>query len=100
MFIRFVSSDINARSKVAEGIFGAASDVDDQWPLEDFERQQLWEIFRWFNKNSKVPPSFSTSRHHYTGRHGVCWFRDSAKAHLQMIWELAGLLDRCGLIIN
>ena len=99
MFIRFVSPEINADSKVAEGIFGAASDVDDDWPLEDFERRQLREIFRWFNQNLRVPASFSTSRHHYTNRHGVCWFKDSAKTHLQVIWELAGLLDRCGCLI-
>ena len=100
MFIRFAATSIHEESRVAGGIFCAAYEVRDVWPLEEYEHWQLREVLDWFDENLRRPTRLSISRRGHARMHGVCWLRHTAKDHLRKMWELADLLQRCDRVIR
>ena len=97
MFIRFASSEIHYRSHVTAGLFCAASKLRWTNELPDYEFDALSELRDWFNINLESPFDHLPK----TGRYekAVCWFKPTARAHLERAWELIAILERNDVLI-
>jgi hypothetical protein len=92
--------DIHPLTRVRTGIFSAALDLRDEDSLADCECAQLCELLRWFDEYLPEPTSFTRARRTSCVRHGVCWFKHSARMHLAQIWQMVALLERNGIWIR
>ena len=68
--------------------------------LPDYEYERLREIFDWFNENLEKPRRFSRSRRRNGKYRAVCWFKSSAKRHLEKIRELIALLENNEVMVR
>lgn len=91
---------IHPASRVAAGIFRAAYDLYEDDCLSDYERDYLDELLCWFDKHLPVPDRFFCNGRKTYIRHGVCWFKTSARAHLARSWEMVALLESHGVWIQ
>jgi hypothetical protein len=100
VFLRFVTSEIDRRSGVEAGVFGAACGLYYSDRLPDYEDERLGELIVWFNRNLRTPSRFSrSSRSHGSGR-AICWFRPTAREHLARIYEMVVILEDNGVFIR
>ena len=97
MFIRFVSSDVDERSHVTAGLFCAAYKLRRSEYLPDYEFAALTELREWFNVHLNSP--FDRLRHHRRHERAICWFKPTAREHLQRAWELVAILERNDVLI-
>jgi hypothetical protein len=100
MYLRFVTMSIHPLSRVSLGIFQAAYKLHYGDALSDYEREQLRAILDWFNEYLPAPTRFTRSRRKTYLRHGVCWFKPSARTCLAHIWEMAALLENNGVWVR
>jgi len=89
MFIRFVTLNIDPESQVSAGIFTVAYDVLRIGDLCDYEREEMEELLVWFDKNLDVPTRFSRSRRPFAQSKAICWFKPTAKEHLEVMRRMA-----------
>jgi hypothetical protein len=78
MFLRFVTSNMDADSEAAEGLFTAAYRLRDQHCLPSYQQRRLGEILAWFSRSLPVPGRFSRSKSRSEKTRGVCWFKPTA----------------------
>lgn len=97
MFIRFVSSDIDEHSHVAAGLFCAAYKLRRSEYLPDYEFEALMELRKWFDVHLNSP--FDRLRYHRRHEGAICWFKPTAREHLQRAWELVAILERNDVLI-
>lgn len=97
MFIRFVSGQIDERSRVSAGLFCAASELRWSDGLPDYEFDAIEELRIWFDNHLDSP--FDYLRRHDRYRPAICWFKSTAHEHLAKAWELVAILERNNVLI-
>ena len=97
MFIRFVGAEIDERSHVAAGLFCAVSQLRWSEGLPDYEFAALTELKDWFNVHLASPFDHLLCDPRY--EQAVCWFKPTAREHLERAWELVAILERNDLLI-
>ena len=97
MFIRFVSAEIDERSHVAAGLFCAASQLRWFEGLPDYEFDALTELKDWFNVHMPSPFDYLPRDRRY--EKAICWFKPTAREHLERAWELVAILERNDVLI-
>ena len=100
MYLRFVTMDIDPDSRVPAGIFHAAYDLYYESVLSGYEREQLRNLLNWFGEHLPAPNRFARGGRKMYIKHGVCWFKNSARAHLEQIWEMVALLESNGVWVQ
>ena len=90
MFIRFVGPEIDERSHVAAGLFCAASQLRWSGGLPDYEFDALTELKDWFNVHMDSPFDHLPRDRRY--EQAICWFKPTAREHLERAWELVAIL--------
>jgi hypothetical protein len=88
MFIRFVTSNIDPESHVRAGIFTVAYDLQREGDMPDYERDELRELLVWFDTNLNAPTRFSRSPSRWSQSKAICWFKPTAKEHLETMRRL------------
>ena len=97
MFIRFVGAEIDERSHVAAGLFCAASQLRWTDGLPDYEFDALTELRDWFNAHLDSP--FDHLPRDGSYERAICWFKPTARSHLERVWELVAILERNDVLI-
>lgn len=97
MFIRFVSAEIDEGSLVTAGLFCAASDLRESEGLPDYEFDALTALWDWFKEHMDSP--FEYLPHHRRYEAAVCWFKPTAREHIERAWELVAILERHDVLI-
>ena len=97
MFIRFVCGEIDEDSHVAAGLFCAASQLRWSEGLPDYEFDALTELKDWLNVHMDSPfDHLPRDRRH---EQAICWFKPTAREHLERAWELVAILERNDVLI-
>ena len=97
MFIRFVGAEIDERSHVSAGLFCAASQLRWSDGLPDYEFEALTELKDWFNVHMHSPFDRLPRDRRY--ERAICWFKPTAREHLERAWELVAILERNDVLI-
>lgn len=97
MFIRFISGETDPCSHVAAGLFCAASQLQRSEGLPDYEFDALTDLKDWFNNHLESP--FDYLPRHARYDRAICWFKPTAREHLERAWELAAILERNNVLI-
>jgi hypothetical protein len=87
MYVRFQAPD-------GEGLFAITYDL--KWPgrLSRHDRRRVERLTEWFDVQLPAVPEAVFDR---AGEGRVrCWFRAAACEHLEMAWELEGVLESLG----
>src|SRR5712691_6157676 len=97
MFIRFVGAEIDEHAHVAAGLFCAASKLRWSEDLPDYEFDALTELKDWFNAHLASPFDYLPRARRY--EKALCWFKPTAREHLERAWELVAILERNDVLI-
>jgi hypothetical protein len=97
MFVRFVTLNIVQHLRVEAGVFTVAYTVEREWSMFDYERERLRELLDWFGENLKRPRWYSIAKNPYNA---ICWFRPSAKEHIDKMREMVLILEDNGILIH
>lgn len=99
MYVRFVTTNLLDHLRVAAGVFTIVYDIEDDTQVPNYERERLGELIAWFEKNLKAPSRFSRSRR-YGEYKAVCWFKPSAKEHIEKLREMVWILEANGVFVQ
>jgi hypothetical protein len=99
MFIRFVSGEIDCDSHVSTGLFRAAYKLLEEVRLPDYEYEALRETMDWFDEHLESPYEYRL-QHAWLAERSICWFRSTAREHLQRAWEMAAMLNERGIFVR
>lgn len=94
MYLRFVTTRIDERSKKPQGVFQASYQLLDSGDLTRDEWKVMREIIDWFNANLPHPPD-----KFFEGKatlRATFRFRSSAKESIDKIWGLVHMLRQHG----
>jgi len=99
MYVRFVTTNLLVNLRMAAGVFRIVHKVEDDTQVPDYERERLRDLIDWFNENLRVPSRFSRSgrRREYKA---VCWFKPSARAHIEKMREIVWILEANGVFVQ
>jgi len=97
MFIRFISGAIHERAHVAAGLFCAAGELRRSEGLPDYEFDALTELKDWFKDHLDSPFDHLPRDRRY--EQAVCWFKPTAREHLERAWDLIAILERNDVLI-
>jgi len=100
MYIRFVISDHDQDSGRRQGLFQAAATLRDAGVLHVYEEEQLDALREWFNEHLEKPESFSRSRKPHAKRIALSWFKDTAKRHINKMYEFTAILEAHGVHVE
>jgi len=100
MYLRFVTIWLDDDSHMPAGIFTAAYLLDGDDELPDYARAMLVEILAWFDRHLVAPHTFSRSPRAYGRNIGLCWFKDTARQHVERAFELMALLEDNNIFIE
>jgi len=100
MYLRFISTDIDPDSRTSAGIFTAAYELRYSGVLSAYELDRLCDLLVWFGRRLPEPTMFMRTRRAAHRRPGICWFKISAREHLERIWEMVALLEDNGVWIR
>jgi hypothetical protein len=92
MLIRFITTEIHGRSRVAAGIFVAAYRLRDSDKLPFYDHETLTEALRWFEFYLKRPYRFSRTMRPRQPV-AISWFKSTATDHISKIWEMVAVLE-------
>jgi hypothetical protein len=95
MYLRFVVAQLDPRSEEPAGIFHAFYQLRSQGSLHPYEEERSHLIRDWFNENLAVPIGFTraTRPFYRHPRRTICWFKDSAREHLEWAWSMVAILE-------
>jgi hypothetical protein len=102
-YLRFIVSNVNPDSGVADGIFGAAYSLRDAKETSKNDRDFLVEQLKWFAKNLPIPNRFnrSASKGYYRrNTRGIAWMRDDALEHIARMHEIKRVLEANGYTVR
>jgi hypothetical protein len=97
MFIRFVTSEIDERSRVSAGLFCAVYQLSWADGVPEYEYDALTELRDWFNIHLESPLAHLPRANAY--QRAICWFKPTAREHLARAWEMAVILERNDILI-
>ena len=99
MYFRLVTSTTDADSQRRLGVFHPAYDLyralRDRSP-DHHDVQALKELLVWFEENLDTPSRLRSRRCGQT-KTAICWFKDSAKGHIQRLFEVRRILQDNGI---
>jgi hypothetical protein len=99
MFVRFVSGEIDCDSRLPAGLFRAVYKLlEEEW-LTDYEYGALRDPMDWFEENLKTPYDYQLERA-WLAERSLCWFRSTAREHLQRAWEVVAILNERGIFMR
>jgi hypothetical protein len=102
-YLRFIVSNVNPDSGVADGIFGAAYSLRDAKETSKIDRDFLVEQLKWFAKNLPIPNRFnrSASKGYYRrNTRGIAWMREDALEHISRMHEIKRVLEANGYTVR
>lgn len=99
MFIRFISGNIDERSKLSAGLFCAAYQLRYDGQLPEYELDRLLDLLGWFNVYLRSPFDFRL-RDAWRSPRAICWFKSSAHEYLARAREIVALLEDNGVYIR
>ena len=99
MFIRFATLNPDQDSRFKAGIFTAAYTLKYEGYLPRYEYELLVECLSWFDRFLKRPDRFSRSRRPNRKNRAICWFKSSAKEHIEKAREMIAILENHGVLI-
>ena len=100
MFLRFIGSEIDEDSGTEKGVFRLAYDLRDSGLLNKNEDVRLDELLDWFKTNLPVPKKFRSANNDSSLSLSICWFKDSAREMLDMVWQLKHILENHDILVN
>jgi hypothetical protein len=100
VFLRFVTSEIDADSGVEAGVFVAAYRLYYSDRLPAYEDERLGDLIAWFRLNLRRPSRFSRSSRGRAPGRGICWFRPTAREHLARMHEMAAIVEDDGVLVR
>jgi hypothetical protein len=95
MYLRFVVAKKDQESAKELGILHAFSYLRGDGELYPYEEEQHDLIRRWFNEHLQTPTRFTASKAPFyrKPRRAICWFKDSAREHLDWAWWMVVILE-------
>jgi hypothetical protein len=95
MHLRFVVAKKDRESARALGIFHAFAYLWQDGELYPYEEEQHDLIRQWFNEHLERPTRFTASKPPFyrKPRRAICWFKDSAREHLNWAWWMVAMLE-------
>jgi hypothetical protein len=100
MFIRFVVGELDPISGRRQGLFQAAKRLKGADDLEAGDRDRLERLSAWFYENLQRPLRLAMSPRPHRKAQAICWFKDSATAHIAKMRELEDVLGRYGAAVQ
>jgi hypothetical protein len=100
MFIRFITSYLDADGDIQTGVFQAAAYLrkHSQTRIEDVD---ILEEYRgWFNQYLDAPDQFTKRKTHQNSGTALGWYRDTASDHIANMYELAKICEPYGIIFE
>ena len=97
MFIRFVSGEIDERSRRAAGLFCAVTQLQETCYIPKYELEALEDVMLWFERHLRSPFDYLWEHDRYDP--AVCWFKSTASECLAKAWELVTILERNDILI-
>ena len=95
MYLRFVVAKKDQESARELGIFQAFFRLRDRGELYSYEEEQYDLVRQWFNQNLARPTRFTASKPPFYRKphRAICWFKDTARAHLGWAWSMVAMLQ-------
>ena len=93
MYIRFVVGVESQHPRELHGPFTEAARLRNEGVLEDYETQQVEEIFGWFNNELPCPPWSSMN---WT-QNAISWFKDSGQTFVSRMYDIVAILREHGI---
>ena len=102
MYLRFVVPNIDEDSERRGGVFHAVWDLRDRGLLYPYEEEQHDALRHWFSSWLRMPTRFTAAKPPYGRKKNkaICWFRDSAHAHIWQIWGFVAILQEHGVPVQ
>jgi hypothetical protein len=100
MYIRFVIEKVDPDSQKRMGIFHAIRELRDNGELESHELDKMNEIMGWFSDNLERPDKFNRSNRKKATGKGISWFKDTAKEHINRMYEIVSVLKSHGINVS
>ncbi len=97
MYVRFKTSFVDNYHEHRYGVFQAASFLLHSEIMCPYEKLWLDELWLWFCCNLSVPSVYSQKK---VNNDVICWFKPTAKEHLQKMYEMTIILGQYGLAIS
>ena len=94
--VRFIASQIDADSRVKEGIFVAAYRLRDEGDIPSYQRQELRSQLQWFSEHLPLPPPLLEPRN----ARAISWFKSESKECISRVWSVVHLLEENGIVIS
>ena len=92
VYLRFVIDGVHANTGRRAGLFDAAYRLQEGATLSAGDQQELDTLLAWFADHLPAPDRFGRARH----PHGISWIRADARAHVERLHALGGLMRRHG----
>ncbi|SNS27544.1 hypothetical protein SAMN05421770_101300 [Granulicella rosea] len=102
MYVRFVVPELDSESEREQGIFQAIVRLHEDGDLSPEERERLEVLRDWFNNWLDKPARFTASKPPYYRKQqrAISWFKDSAKAHIAVVFEMVAILRHHGIHVT
>jgi hypothetical protein len=100
MYLRFTTKFINQYKETDTGIFNALGYIRDHSLTQDEDSYKLKVLTGWFNAYLEKPTKLSNASNKSPAAISLSWFKDSAKEHIQRIYELIEILEKYDLVVE
>ncbi|HSX54887.1 MAG TPA: hypothetical protein VLG14_06280 [Sphingomonas sp.] len=102
MYLRFIAPGWEIRRGVDRGLFGPAYYHAGDTDTPESIARALWHEIHWFEDELPVPRrgAFQVRSKRRWRSHGICWFRDDARAMIAHAHVLAALLHELGVPVT
>ncbi|MGZ3749848.1 MAG: hypothetical protein ACXVIY_00780, partial [Mucilaginibacter sp.] len=100
MYIRFITQFINEDNEPETGIFHALRFVAEHSLTQDEDANQLKTLNKWFSVNLAKPDRFSNASRPHAEAIALSWYKDSAKEHIRLTYDIIALLEKYHLVVE
>ena len=100
MYLRFITQHITETEETTRGFFQTLDYVENHYLTLKEDKEILAALHSWFRKNLDAPDWFKNPTGRQHEYHSLSWFKDSAKEHIQKIYEIAVILEKYDLIVE
>lgn len=101
MYLRFVGSDIDARTGQATGLMTIAYELHRAAVLNLADETQLLTHLHWIQTEIPIPTRFARRRNVYHKEtHGLSWVKPEATELIRHLYAIAGIAGRYGHLID
>lgn len=100
MFIRFITTYIDADGNTQTGVFQAAAYIRNHPQTRTEDVYILEELRGWFNWYLTAPDQFTKRKTSKETGTALSWYRDTASEHISKMYELARICESYGIIFQ